>query len=70
MDAEARRKVRGVRYEVYTLRRTSSRTVYAIYDHEAKRPVCYDHNDVPVTTTDRALATSWARLREREAKSS
>lgn len=39
------------RFTVYTLRRTSSRTVYAIYDNEAREPW-----SSMFTTTDRADA--------------
>jgi hypothetical protein len=50
-----------VRYEVYTLRRTSTRTVYAIYDTLRSEPVCKPGSDVPFTFTDRRLAAQWAR---------
>lgn len=41
------------RFEVYTLRRTSSRTVYAVYDELASLPVCVDEGGSPVTSTSR-----------------
>jgi hypothetical protein len=50
-----------VRYEVYTLRHTAARTVYAVYDAFASQPVCVPGTNRPITTTDRALACSWAR---------
>lgn len=44
-----------MRYAVYTMRRTSSRTVYAIYDTELSRPVP-DSEGRPLTFTDRQTA--------------
>ena len=53
------------RYTVYTMRRTSSRAVYAIYDNHYNRPVL-EFSDrypdgKPWTTTDRAEAARCAR---------
>jgi hypothetical protein len=50
-----------MRYEVYTLRRTASRTVYAIYDNLRTQPVCHSATDRPITTTDRTVAEKWRR---------
>lgn len=50
-----------MRYEVYTLRRTATRTVYAVYDNLRTQPVCKPNSDTPVTTIDRAVAKKWAR---------
>jgi hypothetical protein len=55
-----------VRYEVYTLRHTAARTVYAVYDAFASQPVCVPGTNRPITTTDRSLACSWARKWEKE----
>jgi hypothetical protein len=53
-------------YEVYTLRRTAARTVYAVYDVYASQPVCEPGTNRPITTTDRSVANSWARKWEKE----
>jgi hypothetical protein len=54
-----------VRYEVYTLRRTSTRTVYAIYDNLRSEPVCKNGSQQPITTTDRDVARKWVLDLER-----
>lgn len=48
------------RFNVYTLRRTSSRTVYAVYDNQRSQPVCKDETNVPITTTDHREAQELA----------
>lgn len=50
-----------MRYEVYTIRRTAARTVYAVYDNLRTQPVCKPDTNHPVTTTDRDVAKKWAR---------
>jgi hypothetical protein len=50
-----------VRYEVYTLRRTATRTVYAVYDNLRRQPVCKPNSETPLTTRDRDVAKKWAR---------
>jgi len=53
------------RYEVYTLRRTSTRTVYAIYDNLRTEPVCKNGTQTPITTTDKDVARKWRNDLER-----
>ena len=56
-----------MRYEIYTMRRTSSRTVYAIYDTKTSKPLC-DRSGRPFTFTDRSEAHKWALAHERAIK--
>lgn len=57
----------AARYEIYSMRRTSSRTTYAIYDNIEGRPVA-DRHGVPLTFSDRSEAQRQAVVHAKAAE--